>query len=89
MTKATMTLNLSEREMAVVEQIAAGLSDGARERLRMGRTDWRDSDWEDHCGDLNCDDCTGFTDTHINPNALSEQDKAVRAILKEQDDANT
>lgn len=72
--------------MKTAEQIAAGLSKGERDRLWEGRTDWRDSDWQDHCGDPNCDHCTGFTDTHINPNALSEQDKAVRAILKEQDD---
>jgi DNA modification methylase len=49
-----------------------------------GLRDYGTAKWEG--GDPNCDHCTGFTDTHINPNALSEQDKAVRAILKEQDD---
>jgi len=63
--------------------IVAGLSEGERNRLLMGRTDWRDEDWEDHCGDPNCDHCTGWVDQHVAPNYLSDEDKAVRAILEQ------
>lgn len=64
------------------EEIAVGLTDGERRRLLMGRTDWRDADWQDHCGDPNCGHCTGFVDDHVAPNRLSEGDKAVRSILE-------
>lgn len=63
------------------EEIAAGLTDGERRRLIMGRTDWREDQWQDHCGDPNCEHCTGFVDDHVNPNWLSEDDKAVRALI--------
>ena len=64
------------------EEIAAGLSENERLRLIMGRTDWRDADWQDHCGDPCCDHCTGWIDQHVAPNLLSAEDKAVRAILE-------
>lgn len=67
------------------KQIAAQLSEGERLRLLMGRTDWRDADWQDHCGDPNCDHCAGWTDLHVAPNLLSDADKAVRALLEKQD----
>lgn len=65
-------------------EIARSMSDGERHRLLMGRTDWRDADWQDHCGDPNCDHCTGWVDLHVAPNSLSTEDRAVRAILQEQ-----
>lgn len=65
------------------QAIAARLSEGERLRLLMGRTDWRDADWQDHCGDPNCDHCTGWTDQHVAPNLLSAEDQAVRSILGE------
>lgn len=68
------------------EEIAAGMSEGERRRLLMGRTDWRDAEWQDHCGDLDCDECKGFVDDHVAPNLLSDEDKAVRAILESNHD---
>lgn len=29
-------------------------------RLKAGRRDWRAQDWQDHCGDPNCEDCDGL-----------------------------
>lgn len=69
------------------ERVAKGLTDGEKSRLLMGRTDWREDDWEDHCGDFECEHCSGWVDQHVAPNLLSPEDKAVRAILsKEADD---
>lgn len=62
--------------------IARGLTEGEQARLLMGRTDWRESDWQDHCGIVWCEYCSGYIDTHIAPNLLSEADKAVRAELE-------
>lgn len=62
-------------------EIAENLTEGEKSRLLMGRTDWREDDWQDHCGDPNCDHCTGWVDQNVNPNRLSEHDQALRAAL--------
>ena len=49
----------------------ARLSSGERDRLLAGRRDWRDDDWQDHCGDPFCESCTGWADT--NENTLTEE----------------
>lgn len=36
------------------------MSEGERLRFAAGRRDWRDEKWQDHCGDPNCSQCTGF-----------------------------
>jgi hypothetical protein len=63
------------------EQIAAGLSEGERDRLLYGRLDWRDSNWQDHCGDLNCDHCTGYIPDPT-PLRLPPKDQALRMAVQ-------
>ena len=63
----------------LVEKVAA-LTGGERARLMYGRLDWRDSDWQDHCGDPNCDHCTGYI-PDPEPRRLSPQDAALRGLL--------
>ncbi len=63
-------------------EIARGLTEGEQTRLLMGRTDWREGDWQDHCGIVDCEYCKGYIDVNIAPNLLSEADKAVRAELE-------
>lgn len=65
--------------------IAAWLSDDERDRLLHGRPDWRETDWQDHCGVPNCEYCEGALVPEPDPNRLSDEDKAVRAILQEQE----
>ena len=69
--------------MTDIDGIIAGMSEAEKSRLIHGRHDWRDDDWQDHCGDPNCEHCDGATwDQHISPNWLSDTDKAVRARLE-------
>lgn len=67
-----------------VARIAAGLTDGERTRLLLGRSDWREEDWEDHCGDYDCEQCNGYVDGSQPP--LNERNdpegSAVRAHLQ-------
>lgn len=67
-----------------VAKIARGLSEDEIARLLTGRPDWRDADWQDHCGNSECERCTGLIDTQIAPNALSDADKALREYLERQ-----
>lgn len=64
----------------------AALSDGERQRLLDGRADWREDDWQDHCGDLDCSFCDGEIPS-AGPNDLKPADQALRAALKESPDA--
>lgn len=66
--------------MTEVEAVVSGLSEGERQRLLDGRTDWRDEDWQDHCGDVDCEYCHGYIPDG-RPNLLSPADLAVRAHL--------
>lgn len=66
-----------------VRRVADGLTEGEARRLIDGRTDWRDEDWQDHCGDPQCEDCTGWSDTHIAPSRLSPEDQILRTYLLE------
>jgi len=79
--------NITDTNERDIAKIPEGLSDRARDRLIYGRLDWRDSDWQDHCGDLDCDDCSGYI-PDAEPHRLSEKDKAVRNhIIKESPNA--
>jgi hypothetical protein len=63
-----------------VEAIVRGLSEGERARLAFGRRDWRDNAWQDHCGDIECEHCSGLS-PDPEPHRLSQRDQAVRQSL--------
>lgn len=67
--------------MTDVARIAAGLSEGEKQRLLAGRYDWRENMWQDHCGDIDCEMCSGLIPDG-RPNSLSPADKAVRSHLQ-------
>lgn len=69
------------------DRIIAGLSEGERTRIRLGRGDWRDSDWQDHCGDYDCEQCTDYIDP-IGCGKLDAIGLAVRQRLQEMNDAS-
>ncbi len=60
-----------------------GLSENEKRRLLDGRLDWREDDWQDHCGDLECVMCDGALIPDGWPLKLSPEDQAVRAALQE------
>lgn len=66
-----------------LEAIVSELTEGERERLLFGRLDWRAGDWQDHCGDPNCEDCSGLI-PDPEPRRLSAQDQQVRAYLQKE-----
>lgn len=69
-------------------EIARGLSESERRRLIYGRRDWREADWQDHCGEVDCSMCDGALIPDPEPQRLSSEDAAVRAeLLKDADDA--
>jgi hypothetical protein len=58
------------------------LSADERERLMAGRSDWRDADWQDHCGNL---DCVHGCDGDIpdgRPNLLRVEERHARLRLR-------
>lgn len=66
--------------MPDLEERAAGLTENEKLRLIYGRVDWRESEWQDHCGDLGCEHCHGYIPT-ARPLLLSDEDKVLRAHL--------
>ena len=66
-----------------LEHIADGLTDGERSRLSYGRLDWRDDEWQDHCGDPSCEICPGLIPDPA-PHRLSDADQAVRALISKE-----
>lgn len=55
------------------------VTDAERRRRNAGRTDWRDSEWQDHCGDRACEDCHGIGPLGPNPTAPHDAPEAERA----------
>jgi hypothetical protein len=46
--------------LAVLQDgLTESMSGAERERFLAGRDDWRDGDWQDHCGDPGCGYCCG------------------------------
>lgn len=71
-----------------IDAIVRGLSEDEKDRLIYGRRDWRADRWQDHCGDPNCDHCTGLI-PDAEPQRLSAEDQALRQhILKDQTHAD-
>lgn len=67
-----------------IERIAGQLSEGERMRLLAGRLDWRDEDWQDHCGDVGCPFCDGEI-PWPEPGRLPPAEAAVREYLAKQE----
>ena len=61
-----MTAHQIAEKLTDIEWLASQLSEGERARLVDGRSDWRDADWQDHCGIVSCESCSGWMDTHSN-----------------------
>ncbi len=57
------------------------LTIGERERLRAGRTDWRQREWQDHCGIEGCEQCDGAFIPAGRPHLLSIASKHARMRL--------
>ena len=58
------------------------LTTGERVRLLAGRHDWREEDWQDHCGE-DCDTCheNGAWIPDGTPHALPMEEKVLRSAL--------
>lgn len=48
------------QQPSVTDAVPEFKSDKERERWRAGRYDWEDERWQDHCGDIDCENCTGL-----------------------------
>jgi hypothetical protein len=35
------------------------VTEAEQRRYEQGRADWRECDWQDHCGDYDCQNCDG------------------------------
>lgn len=68
-------------------RVAMGLGENEKRRLLEGRTDWREDEWQDHCGDWDCEHCKGSIIFDGTPNRLSDADKSLRTILQETENA--
>lgn len=43
-----------------VQTLIPAMSEDERQRWDAGRHDWEEGHWQDHCGDPDCEHCTGF-----------------------------
>lgn len=57
------------------------LTPNEQDRLLAGRTDWREAAWQDHCGDVDCPQCSGFI-PEGRPRLLSFADHQLRNTLR-------
>ena len=80
-----MRLGLPEQGWIMTDaaQIAAGLTEGEKRRLIDGRRDWREHEWQDHCGDWDCDRCEGALIPDTNPSQIRKEDVPLRDYLME------
>lgn len=47
---------MSEAQAAIAATLSH-MDDDERRRFESGRRDWHNDDWQDHCGDLDCEQC--------------------------------
>ena len=59
---------------------ALALSEEERDRLLQRRYDWRESEWQDHCGVVECPECDGDIPSS---DRLNPEDEALRQFILE------
>lgn len=52
------------------------MSEAEERRWLQGRYDWEDERWQDHCGDPECEHCTGYIEQHDNARAAALRARA-------------